>query len=98
MKAVFHEEALAEMLESASYYENRSEGLGLDFLNAVEQAAQRILNQPNAGTRVYDDIRRRLVAGCPFALLYSIETDLIFTVAVMHQRRRPGYWRQRVNS
>jgi len=28
MKVILHEEALAEMLKSASYYETRSSGLG----------------------------------------------------------------------
>jgi hypothetical protein len=35
MKTVFHEEALDEMLGAASYYEERSEGLGWDYLTAV---------------------------------------------------------------
>ena len=45
MRVVFHEEALAEMLGSASYYEERSEGLGWDFLTSVQQATQRITDR-----------------------------------------------------
>ena len=33
MKVVFHPEAYEEMLESARFYEARSEGLGPDFLS-----------------------------------------------------------------
>jgi plasmid stabilization system protein ParE len=97
MKVVFHEEALEEMLESASYYEERSAGLGWDFLRSVEQAGQRIVASPEAGPVLRGDVRKRLVAGFPFTLLYSIEPDHIFVVAVAHQSRRPGYWLKRVH-
>ncbi len=97
MNVVFHAEALEEMLESASYYEARSVGLGWDFLNAVEQASQRIVSSPEAGPVWRGDVRKRLVAGFPFTLLYSIEMDQIFVVAVAHQSRRPGYWLKRAH-
>jgi plasmid stabilization system protein ParE len=98
MRVVFHEEALAEMLGSASYYEERSDGLGWDFLTSVEQATQRVTEFPEAGPVIRGDVRKRLVAGFPFTVLYSIEPDEIFIVAVMHQSRRPGYWMKRVRS
>ncbi|MBA3346286.1 MAG: type II toxin-antitoxin system RelE/ParE family toxin [Gemmatimonadales bacterium] len=31
----------------------------------------------------------------PYSLLYRIETDRIYVLAVMHHRRRPGYWTDR---
>jgi plasmid stabilization system protein ParE len=98
MRVVFHEEALAEMLGSASYYEERSEGLGWAFLTSVEQTTQRITEFLEAGPVMGGDVRKRLVAGFPFTVLYSIEPDEIFIVAVMHQSRRPGYWIKRVRS
>ncbi len=98
MKVVFHEEALEEMLRSASRYEERSEGLGWDFLGAVERTTQRALALPEAGPVEQGDVRKRLVAGFPFTVLYSIEPDQIFIVAVSHQRRRPRYWLNRTRT
>ena len=98
MKVIFHAEALEEMLESARYYDERSEGLGWDFLAAVEQATHRITASPHAGPIQRRDVRGRLVAGFPFTVLYSIEPDQIFVVAVMHQRRKPGYWMKRLRA
>jgi len=97
MNVVFHAEALEGMLASASYYEARSGGLGWDFLNALEQTSQRVISSPEAGPIWRGGIRKRLVAGFPFTLLYSIEPDQIFVVAVAHQSRRPGYWLKRVH-
>ena len=86
------------MLESARYYELRSDGLGSDFLNAVQAATHRILNLPALGPPHKGRIRRRLVSGFPFTILYESHPDHVFVAAVMHQRRRPGYWRNRVPS
>ena len=97
MKAIFHPEAFEETVESARFYEGRSEGLGSDFLAAVEETTRRIEQFPEAGPIDRANIRKRLVSGFPFTILYQIQPDRIFVTAVMHQHRRPGYWRKRVD-
>ena len=96
MRVIFHPEARAELTEHARYYENRSQGLGTDFLEAVEEATRRIAQSPQAGPIERGNIRKRLVSGFPFTILYEIQPDRIYIAAVMHQHRRPGYWRKRV--
>ena len=98
MKIVFHPEAYEEMLESARFYEARSEGLGLDFLSAVEEVTHSIQQFPEAGRIERSDVRMRLVSGFPFTVLYQLQGGRIFIAAVMHQHRRPGYWRKRLRS
>ena len=39
-KVTFHEDANAEMNDAAQYYEERAFGLGLSFLDAVEDAVE----------------------------------------------------------
>ncbi len=96
MRLIFHPEAHEEMIEQARYYEAKSEGLGSDFLSAVEEATQRIGQFPKAGPIDRANIRKRLVSGFPFTILYEMQPDRIFIASVMHQHRRPGYWRSRV--
>lgn len=96
MRAIFHREAHEEMIESARFYEGRSRGLGFDFLEAVEETTRRIEQFPEAGSICKANIRKRLVPGFPFQILYEIQPDRIFIAAVMHQHRRPGYWRKRL--
>ena len=48
MKAIFHPEAYEEMVESARFFEGKSEGLGIDFLRAVEDTTHRIEDFPHA--------------------------------------------------
>ena len=95
MRVIFHPEAHAEMIAQARYYEAKSEGLGSDFLTAVEEATQRIEQSPKAGPIIRASIRKRLISGFPFNVLYEIQTDRIYIAAVMHQHRRPGYWLKR---
>lgn len=98
MKAIFHPEAREEVKESARVYEGRLEGFGLDFLTAVEQTTRRIEQFPEAGPIDRASIRKRLVPGFPFTILYEIQPDRIFIAAVMHQHRQPGYWRERLET
>jgi toxin ParE1/3/4 len=97
MNLIFHPEASEEMLESARFFESKSEGLGSDFLAAVEDTTRRILERPTLGRIEKANIRRRLVSGFPFTILYESHQDHIFIAAVMHQRRRPAYWRKRLS-
>ena len=63
MKAIFHPEAHAEMIESARFIEERAEGLGSDFLAAVAETTRRIEQFPEAGAIDRANIRKRLVSG-----------------------------------
>jgi len=96
MKVIFHPEASEEKLESARFYEARSEGLGSDFLASVEETTRRIEQFPEAGPVERAGIRKRIVPGFPFTILYEVQGNQILIAAVMHQHRRPGYWRERV--
>ena len=98
MKAIFHPEAHEEMIESARFYEAKSEGFGSDFLTALEETTRRIEQFPEGGPIDRANIRKRLVPGFPFTILYEIPSDRILIAAVMHQHRRPGYWRKRLQT
>ena len=45
-----HPEAYEEMIESARFYEERDDGLGMRFLEAVEDTTRRIRQFPYAGS------------------------------------------------
>jgi plasmid stabilization system protein ParE len=92
----FLPEAEEEMNEAARFYEGRSEGLGLDFLNEVQRTITLILAHPRSGPVVSPNIRRRIVRRFPFGILYAIDNEKILVVAVAHLKRRPGYWKERI--
>jgi len=95
-KVTFHEDADAKMNEAAQYYEERAFGLGLSFLDAVEEAVDKVQENPEAYQLVGDEVRHKLLRRFPYSVLYAIEPDRIGVVAVAHQKRRPGYWSYRL--
>jgi toxin ParE1/3/4 len=71
-------------------------GLGNDFIREVEHMLAQIVATPEAGNILTGTIRRRLVRRFPFAILYQAGAKNVSVIALMHQRRRPGYWRRRL--
>jgi len=86
-----------EMIEAARYYQSLSTGLGDDYLAEVEHAVQSIALSPQTWPILEGDLRRRLIKRFPFGILYRIEPEKILIVAVAHLRKKPGYWKKRVN-
>lgn len=93
---IFLPEAEQEMFEAAAYYQAQTSGLGFDYLSEVEQAVQAIAESPITWPIIEGELRRRLVKRFPFGILYRIEPEEIVIVAVAHLRRRPDYWKKRL--
>ena len=96
MRFEFHPEALAEYREAALHYAQSQPDLDLRFIECVEQAIRKITEAPTRWRIFEQGIRRCLVRVFPYAILYSIESDYVLIVAVMHCKREPGYWRSRI--
>jgi len=87
--------ACEELVASIAYYEERQRGLGARLNAEVEPAIATIIAFPAIGAAVARNARRLLLNRFPYAVVYRASTDEILVVAVVHQRRRPGYWRKR---
>lgn len=96
MRFEFHPEALAEYEDAARYYAGCQNGLELRFIAAVEHVIQQIIETPDRWPVLEEDIRRCLTRVFPYAALYSVETDHVLIIALMHSHREPGYWRKRI--
>lgn len=97
MTESFLPEADEEFRKAARYYEHECPGLGLTFITAVHKAISWIMENPMAATPVGSGIRSKIVGRFPYSVLYAVEGNVLVIIAVAHQRRRPGYWRSRVD-
>ena len=88
----FHLAAREEFLAAVDRYEQLRPGLGAAFLAAVQSAAQHALEWPDTGGPVGPEQRRMFVRRFLYYLLYAIEGDRLYIVAVGHFRRHPRYW------
>ena len=89
----FHTDAAEEMHAVAAYYEARERGLGDQCLDEVEEGLQRIQQFPRLWP-IYDgEYQRYLLRRFPFGLIYRVDPEQLFIIAVAHLHRRPGYWK-----
>ena len=98
MRVVFDPQAQAEFDDVRRYYNRQKTGLGDDFTEMVRQSLRRVLAQPESCPVEFEDIRRAALKRFPYKLLYSIETDHLYVIAVAHQHRKPGYWQDRIEN
>jgi plasmid stabilization system protein ParE len=96
MKFEFHPDALEEYQAAARYYADCQPGLELRFMASIEAALATVSEAPLRWSRFEDDVRRYSVRVFPYNILYTIESDFVLIVAVMHCSRKPGYWRERI--
>ena len=97
MTLVFHPLAERELVAATNFYETRSSGLGADFIRQIEATLANILAHPELGSLFAGNkIRRRLVERFPYGVVYELEDDDVLVLAIMHLRRRPGYWKRRL--
>lgn len=91
----YHPAAAQELITAIQYYEERSEGLGAEFLDEIEHTIARLFVYPESGNRVYDDDRRILLDRFPYEIVYYLHESVITVYAVRHTKREPGYWKSR---
>jgi plasmid stabilization system protein ParE len=91
--------AEAEVVEAMDWYEDRSAGLGLEFVAALQAAFQTIGESPERCPvwMVNRRYRRVILRRFPYALFFHLREAGPEIVAVAHCSRRPGYWLSRVD-
>lgn len=98
MRVIFSKLASKELDDATHYYEIEFEGLGKQFRKEVRKAAKIISEYPEAWSVERGDVRKYLLHKFPYKLLYSIEEDHIFILAVAHLHRKPDYWIERTKT
>ena len=83
------------MDEAYLWYENQRQGLGEEFLLAVQNAVDSILENPKMYPVVRRDARRALLNRFPYSLLYRLVHEQVVVVACFHAKRDPKRWQSR---
>jgi plasmid stabilization system protein ParE len=93
-----HPAVYVEMENARAWYESQRVNLGNDFLAEVDRAIESIRESPDLWPVYYGEsgVRRMLLHRFPFSIIYRAKGTVIQVVAVMHLRRRPGYWKKRI--
>lgn len=92
MNCVSHPLAELDLLHAIAYYDERTPGLGTEFLRGFEEALTVIRRHPEAAPAVRGKIRRLVMPRFPYNIIYRITVDTIRILAVAHQKRSHTYW------
>jgi len=90
--------AMADIAETAAWYEERQRGLGERFTREVVAALDALLLNP----LIHRLRNRRLGArwcfprSFPYRIVYRFEGDVVTVVAVIHAARHDRHWRERL--
>lgn len=92
---VIRPEAESDLIEAYRWYEERRQGLGLEFLLSVEASFGSVQRSPELYPIVYKEVRRVLTQRFPFGVYYLSGRERIVILAVFHVRRDPEKWKKR---
>lgn len=95
MKYSFDPDAQAEYFAAIQYYEQQAEGLGMRFIEDVENTIGRILAFPEMWEQLTLNTRRALLEVFPYGIVYHFDGAEVVILAVMHLKRKPRYWIKR---
>ncbi len=90
--------AEAEFFDAISYYNIQSEGLGYEFAAEVKRTIGRIIQYPEAWTKLSKRTRRCRTNKFPYGVIYKVKEETLLIVAVMHLSREPQNWKSRLKS
>ena len=89
--------AEGDLEQAYQWYEGQSEGLGAEFIRAVDAVFAALERQPEQYPVTHGQIRRALLRRFPYAVYYVIREDrrLVQVIACLHQRQNPRRWQLR---
>jgi plasmid stabilization system protein ParE len=96
LRVIVRDEAEADIAEAALWYERRCNGLGAEFVRAVDACFELVSQQPDVFPDVYRSAHLGLLHKFPYLVIYRVFPDFISVVAVMHGRRHPRRWKSRI--
>jgi plasmid stabilization system protein ParE len=90
-------EAEQDMMEGRAWYEGQQDGLGVEFLTAVDEVFDRIREKPELYAAEYKSVRRAGLNRFPYVAYFRIVNDAVEIIAVQHGGRSPRRWRSRTS-
>lgn len=96
MKVRYLAVAREEIREAADYYAAISPELGKAFKQELRQLMRLVATMPLAWPASGTDTRKCLMTRFPYLVIYAPLPNELLVLAVGHQHRKPGYWRERL--
>lgn len=83
--------------ESFDWYAERSVGAAIGFASAVDDALDSILTDPGRFPSTFGGCGYKALKRYPFRIVFRDEPDRLVVVAIVHAKRKPGFWHSRLS-
>ncbi len=91
------EEAESDVYKGYTWYEDKREDLGEEFLESLDQAKKVIISNPRTyRVRYKKKVRAFVVDRFPYLILYVVNGDNIDVISVFNTNQHPKKWKERV--
>jgi plasmid stabilization system protein ParE len=95
---LFHPQAAAEYEAAFDWYFERSALAASKFVSELNTAVEMIADGPQRWPSHIHGTRKFNLRRFPFIVVYQETSSSIQILAVAHGRRRPGYWKERLQA
>jgi plasmid stabilization system protein ParE len=93
---VVRKQAESDIANAACWYEEKSPGLGTEYLRAVDACIASIARNPDQYGKVYRSIRRALLRRFPYGIFYITTRKYVIVIACLHGKLSPGNFNSRI--
>ncbi|MFP4548757.1 MAG: type II toxin-antitoxin system RelE/ParE family toxin [Fidelibacterota bacterium] len=90
MKIYYTDRAISDIDTAIHWYELQQRGLGIKFLDEIENSIDNIKNFPNMYKTEYQKFRKCILTTFPFSIYYTLEKDIIIIHAIFHHLLDPS--------
>lgn len=95
-RAVFHPEASQDYPDAIEYHAAISMEPAARFDSEIQRLVGEICLDPQWFLRIRPPVQRAISHEFPYSVVHPDQPDRVWIVAVMHAKRRPGYWIRRL--
>ena len=95
LKLILKPLAEIEITEAAIWYNFQRDGLGEEFLLALEAKFNEIKRNPYQFKIIYKNVRRAFPNRFPYGIFFITEETIIYILAIVHTSRNPKIWKKR---
>jgi len=83
-------EVEGDILSAFRWYEEKSQGLGEEFLRIAYANSEEVCANPELYREVVPGFRRRLMRRFPYAIYFRIQEGKVIVVGILHCARNPA--------
>ena len=92
----FHSAVAGDVAAAIIWYRNNRPGLDADFEREFNTTVAAIEHNPLQYQVVDRGLRRAMLHGFPYAVMYTVSEEQVLIVGCRHTRRNPAEWRRRL--